>query len=112
MTRLTFSGHVEAGDAYRHKLDEDHGAILIGGQDVVAMIGEAHFTGPVTVAIADARFTAESLRADLGWGYSEYTPMDKDELRAGDVDLLSVLDRYAGQTITMWVADGPIDLSA
>lgn len=112
MTVLQFKGLVESGDAFRCDDEEEPGAVLIGDQDVVGLIAQTTFTGPVTVAIADQRFTGDSLTADLGWGYSEYTPMDADELRVGDHDLLAILDRHVGKEVTMWVADEPIDLGA
>jgi len=110
MTVLRFTGVVTEGDASRVSYDEDDGAIHIGDSDVIAGIDAAAFSGPVTVAIADERFTEDSLVTGLGWGYSEFTPLGDDRLTLGPHNLIEVLGRYVDQEITMWIADEPVDL--
>ena len=107
--KLKFSGKLELGDEYRVNYEEEEGSILIGGVDVIYKISETAFDGKVTVAIADKRFTGD-LSVELGWGYSEFTPMDPDALQVGDHDLIDILQRYAGQVVTVWIADEPINV--
>jgi hypothetical protein len=104
-----FKGKIEFGDSCRVGNDDLDGAIHIGGVDVIAELEPKEFNGKVTVAIADQRFTGD-LSVDMGWGYSEYTPMESDELTVGAHDILKTLRQYeAGQEITLWVADEPIN---
>ena len=114
---LKYTGVVEdVGDDCRCDGDvEGDGALSIGGVDFLSQVADHadKFTGPVTIAFADERFAGEGLAADLGWGYSEYTPVDSDLLgiRGSDVNLIEILrSRYVGYEITLWIADEPIDL--
>jgi hypothetical protein len=107
---LKFEGIVSTGDDYRCSDDDDkNGSVFIGNEDVVEKIENANFQKPVTVAIADERFSGD-LAVETGWGYSEYTPMDPDILIVGDHDLIDILARYTGQKITMWIADEPVNV--
>lgn len=108
MTVLKFEGEVTQGDACRVYDDEEPGAVRIGGVDLVNAVEDATFTGPVTVAIADDRFSGD-LVVDLGWGYSEYTPVDPDQLQVGPHDIIEILLTREGETVTVWVADEPIN---
>lgn len=105
---LKFSGVVEKGDGSRCS-DEPDGEIIIGGIDVVGKISDTGFNKDVTVGILDQRFDGE-LSVITGWGYSEYTPMESDELRVGDHDLIEILGRYEGEDITVFVADEPFNI--
>jgi hypothetical protein len=113
MKALRFEGLVQNGDycrvSYGDTDDDLNGAVHIGGVDVVDAIDEAKFTGLVTVGIADETFDGD-LFVDTGWGYSEYTPMDPDVLKVGGHDLLEILSRYEGKSITVWISEGPINL--
>lgn len=106
---LKFNGLVELGDPYRVDETDQDGSVIIGGKDIVHEIGIANFDKAVTVGILDERFDGE-LSVETGWGYSEYTPMDSDELRVGEHDLIEILGRYVGQTITMFIADEPFNI--
>jgi hypothetical protein len=115
MTVLKLTGQVQLGDAYRVDRDELDGAVHIGGVDVLKAVGEAFLDGrdngtipKVTVAIADERFTGD-LEYEYGWGYSDYTPMDPDELNVGPHNIIDYLTKLEGQTITLWVADEPFN---
>jgi hypothetical protein len=105
---LRFDGVVDAWG------DQPDGAerLTIGGRWVVSEINESFpFNTAVTVAIADERFTG-ALDADVGMrGYSEWTPGEPSQLTVGPHSILDVLQRYDGQTVTMWVADEPVDLA-
>lgn len=109
MKALRFEGEVTLGDTFRVYDDEEPGAIRIGGIDLVDAVDEAKFTKPVTVGIADENFDGD-LFVETGWGYSEYTPMDPDVLKVGGHDLLDILSRYEGKSITVWISEGPINL--
>ena len=109
MKALRFEGEVTLGDTFRVYYDEEPGAIRIGGIDLVDAVDEAKFTKPVTVGIADETFDGD-LFVETGWDYSEYTPMDPDVLKVGGHDLLEILSRYEGKSITVWVSEGPINL--
>lgn len=115
---LVFYGEVEGGDGYRIFEDEEEGAVLIGGRDVVGEIGALGFKGSVVVGIAKPDLAGVlvahgydgDIDTDMGWGYSEYTPMDSDLLKVGEHDLIEILDRYEGEKIILWISDGPINI--
>jgi hypothetical protein len=111
MTTLKFEGEINFGDGCRVAVgDELDGSIHVGGRDVIAEIEEANFCGPVTLGIANATFAGD-LFVETGWGYSEYTPVESDALKAGAHDIVGVLERYQeGDRITVWIADEPVDL--
>lgn len=106
---LKFEGKVEQGDSSRVSDVEENGAIIIGGVDIVGEISASNFRNSVTVGILDERFDGE-LFVETGWGYSEYTPMDSDDLKVGPHNLIDILLRYNGQEITMFVADEPFNI--
>lgn len=110
---LRFQGVVTLGDNYRVSYEgspcDKNGAVWIDDHDVVSEIEDARFSGPVTVGIADETFDGD-LFVDTGWGYSEYTPMDSDVLKVGGHDLIEILSRLEGKSITLWVSEGPINL--
>lgn len=108
---LIFNGQVTLGDACRCSEEGPDGSIFIGGIDVVSKIREnkENFRRKVTVGILDERFDGE-LFIEEGWGYSEWTPMDNDQLKVGSHDLIEIVTRYSGQSITMFVADEPVNI--
>ena len=105
--RIRFSGIVELGDECRCSDDVDNGAVRIGGVDVVQAICDRLSEGQrVTVAVADERFDGD-LAVCTGWGYSEWTPMEGDELRVGPHNIVETLSRLDGQHVNMFVGDEP-----
>jgi hypothetical protein len=111
VTTLHFHGEIRFGDSSRVSVDAaiPDGDIHIGGVDVLNAISGARFNNPVTVAITDERYSGD-LAYELGWGYSEYTPMDDDKLTVGPHNIIALLHRYEeGQIVTMWVADEPFN---
>jgi hypothetical protein len=112
MTILKFEGVVESGDVCRVSYgdDEKDGAVHVGGRDVVDEVHAVKWSGPVTVAMADERFEGP-VAGEMGWGYSEYTPMDPDVLTVGSHNVIEILLRHEGSEITVWIADEPIDIA-
>lgn len=108
---LKFDGPIQFGDSYRVDETEDalHGLVHIGGVDVLAAVAETRFSQPVTVALADERYSG-SLAYEIGWGYSEWTPVEDDKLTVGPHNILKILARYnEGEVVTLWIADEPIN---
>lgn len=107
-------------DPYRVDSDESgnkHGSVFVGEADLVEEIGSAFgpFMGweidrrrQVTFAFGDERFTGD-LSCGVGWGYSEYTPMDADKLLVGPHDILAILGQHEGKKATVWFADEPFN---
>lgn len=111
MTVLKLSGEVSCGDGYRCMDDGVEGAVAVDGRDVVELVEMVTWAGPVTFAFGDERWTGD-LQSALGWGYSEYTPMDADELFVGAHDILAILEGHAGKRVTVWFADEPFNTLA
>ena len=110
--KIKFNGPIQFGNRCRcgEGYHQPDASVLINGIDVVSAIHNAKFSGPVTIAISDERFSGD-LVTELGWGYSEWTPMDPDVLKIGEHDLLDILNRYSeGCVVTMWVSDEPINV--
>ena len=108
---LKFDGLIEFGDPYRCDEEEEalHGYIHIGGVDVLSAVENAQFKGPVTVAIADERYSGD-LAYEVGWGYSEVTPVEDDKLTVGPHNILKLLSRYGEhEIVTLWIADEPFN---
>jgi hypothetical protein len=105
--RLKFKGLVESGDDCRVEDEDKAGAIHIGGVDVVAEM--LNHTGRFTFAVADQTFDGD-LFVSEGWGYSEWTPMESDELKVGNHDLIEILRRYEGQEITLFAFNEPSNI--
>jgi len=107
---LKFKGKVETGDACRVS-DEKNGALFIGGVDVVDRVTDKWSSKTkVFVALGDSTFSGE-LFVECGWGYSEWTPMDSDELKVGEHDLIAEIEsRHNGEEITLWIGDEPINV--
>lgn len=111
MTVRKFEGQVHVGDPYRVSghLDGLDGAIWIGHDDLVFELDNTNFDGNVIVGIGDESFDGD-LFVETGWGYSEYTPVDPDQLKVGGSNILNILRGYEGEYITVWVSDEPINL--
>lgn len=125
MTAFVFVGDVwEAHDAYRvdnYLPVENTGDLWIGPVDFIAVLDDAKFNGPVIVGIGDERFitTADDFHVQMGWGYSEYTPMDPDSLWIESRplgwppvthDLLEIIRSHVGKQIVLTVSDEAINL--
>jgi len=107
MTQV-FSGLVEIKDGYRISDDGENGQIWIGGKDLLT---ELLFNSGTKVicGIMNDKFDGD-LFIDYGWGYSEYTPIDSDELKIGNTNILDILETHEGKHITFIISDEPIDL--
>lgn len=98
-----YEGIVNITDGFPQKL-------FIGETEILPDLEYKRYAGPVTVAIADQRFTGK-IDIDAGSpGYSEYTPGDPSYWRVGAHDILEILEGYQGARIAMWVADEPVNL--
>jgi hypothetical protein len=106
--RIKFKGIVTTGDDSRVSGEANNGAILIGGIDVVSEMYN-HRGECFTFGIADKRFEG-SIFVELGYGYSEYTPMESDTLKVGNHDLIEILRRYEGQEITLFAFNEPANI--
>ena len=106
MTILKFKGVVETYDFCLESAND----YSIGGVDFIAKIVATPFDSPVTVAIADERFTGDLDCSEGLQGYSEYTPGEPADLCVGPHNILKILDRYDGKEITLWIADEPINM--
>lgn len=109
--KLIFKGKVELGDEYRvgHN-DMFDGAVNVGGIDVIEEIYDTFNSNQkVTVGIANKDFDGE-LFVQCGWGYSEYTPMEQDELRVGEHNIIDILSDYEDEEVTLFISDSPINL--
>jgi hypothetical protein len=99
-------GVVSLGDASR-VTEGPHGAIRVGDVDLVAALEEKDaFSGPVRFQIeaVDGITTYEGeLSISFGGGYSEYTPMETDELHVGSVYVLGALEDHDGEEIEIKV---------
>lgn len=108
--KLKFKGKLEIGDGSRVLDDIPWGMIHIDGQDVLGEISDTFRNGEqVTIGLADETFDGE-LFTDIGWGYSEWTPMDHDNFFIGDHDFLNILSKHEGEEVTLFVADEPINV--
>lgn len=100
MTILRFEGIV----------DVDFDNLWIGERDVIVEIQKASFNAPVTVALADERFTGDLEIYDGSKAYSEWTPGDPAEFKVGGHDVLDRLEEhYNGKVVILWIADEPIN---
>ncbi len=110
MSKLVFQGVVALGDEYRVASEgEKDGAILIGDRDVINEVDDVKWDGPVTVAFADQHFTGD-LAIEMGWGYTEWTPMDPDKLCVGPHNIIELLTEHDGKEVTLWIADEPVNV--
>lgn len=100
MTILRFEGIVDA----------DFEGLSIGERDVIVEIQKTSFTGPVTVALADEKFTGDLEIYDGTSSYSEWTPGDPAGFFVGGHDVLDRLEEYYnGKVVILWIADEPIN---
>lgn len=100
------SGIVDSGDAWRC-MDGKQGAIFIGETDIVDEIYERKWA-PAVRAFINGTLVAEGPSvSEVGWGYSEYTPMDQDKCNVGTVNLIDELEKFVGKEVTLLVTDEP-----
>lgn len=105
--RLEFSGVVSLGDGYRVSDDGHNGAVRIGDVDVVDEIAEERWNGKSLKVTLDGEEIANGeCVAELGWGYSEWTPIDWDLLAVGECNLLVQLCAKEGKSVFLVVDDG------
>jgi hypothetical protein len=103
--RLEFKGIVETGDAFRVSEVNAHGAIWIGGVNVVDEIAEQKWAEAVRVLLNGELVANGNVVTELGYGYSEYTPVESDELNVGACDLIERLEALVGQEVTLVIED-------
>ena len=115
---IKFEGKVATGDSYRVSYGDDrNGSLWIGEHDIVEEVESAKWNGPVTCAVYGGSLLGDTawsgaLRIQQGWGYSEWTPMDSDELFVGPHNLLKIIGEMEGEDVTVWFADEPINVLA
>ncbi len=113
--RLEFKGVVGLGNPYRCDSGDVDGAIHIGDADVVDAIAEEKWTPPLLVTLNGKQIANGDCIAVTGWGYSEWTPMDSDELSVGDCDLIERLQALDGQEVHLVIEGSqpvaPLDTS-
>jgi len=109
--KLIFKGKVELGDDCRTGYNNlSDGAVIIGCIDVIKEVYDTFNSDQkVTVGIASKDFDGE-LFVQCGWGYSEYTPMEQDELRVGEHNIIDILSDYEDEEVTLFISDSPINL--
>ena len=103
---MRFAGLLELGDECRVCGWEDEGAIRIGGVDVVDAVFEEKWGGPLRVTINGQLFAEGLSDSALGYGYSEYTPLESDQWHVGERNVLDELQKYEGQEVVLEVTDG------
>jgi len=81
------------------------GAIRIGGEDVVDEIAEQKWDKAVRVLLNGELVANGNVVTELGYGYSEYTPVESDELNVGACDLIERLEALVGQEVTLVIED-------
>lgn len=107
MTKV-FKGIVTLGDSCRVSGEEQEGDAWIGGVDVITRL-EFLNGQKVIVGWMDKTFDG-ALFVETGWGYSEYTPMDSDQLKVGPHNLLAILREHEGKEVTLVVSTEPTNL--
>jgi hypothetical protein len=100
MTHYKVSGEVQLGDEYRC-CDEKSGSVHIGDIDIVDQIHEHKWQHDVVALVNGVAVARGKAVTEIGWGYSEWTPMDADCVRIDGVDLLDVLRTYEGKDVTL-----------
>lgn len=104
--RLELSGILTVGDPCRVSDDDsDNGAIHIGGVDLVDEVAERAWGDNVTVSVNGRQIGEGAIVADLGYAYSEWTPIDNDRLEVGSRDLLDDLRALDGKSVSVVVTD-------
>jgi hypothetical protein len=105
--RLEFKGVVTTGDCCRCSEDPDmqYGCAYIGGRDLVDEIAEEKWSDNVRVSLNGEDLANGTVVTGIGWGYSEYTPVDSDVAKVGECDLLDRLIALEGQEVHLIIED-------
>lgn len=120
--KLVFKGIVSWGDDSCRCDDlsdgEKEGTAYIGNVDVVGLVCDTWSSkkkvicGLATSTLVDiVNGNIEGdIDAEIGWGYSEFTPMDSDSLKVGSHDLLEILERHIGENVILWISEQPFNI--
>lgn len=104
--RLEFKGVVTSGDSCRcSESDEQMGDIYIGGSDICDEVNEQKWSDDVRVTLNGEVLANGTCVTHVGWGYSEYTPIDDDQVIVGSCDLLERLNGLVGQDVHVVIED-------
>lgn len=106
--RLEFNGRLSFGNEYRTNDDDaTNGAVFIDGSDVVASIAESDWDDDSAEAYLNGVKVAKGKAVtSIGWGYSEYTPVDEDVVQIGGFDLLkALLQLKEGEVVSLIIQD-------
>lgn len=103
MTHYKVSGEVSLGDEYRccYSEGEQCGSVHIGDIDIVDQIHEHKWQHDVVALVNGVVVASGPAVTEIGWGYSEYTPMDDDRVQINGIDLLDILRKYEGKDVTL-----------
>lgn len=106
MKRIHLTGVVACGDKYRVSYgEEDNGAIFINETDLVDEVAEHKWSEFVRVILNGKRLANGQVVAETGWGYSEYTAVDEDQVFIGHCNLLSELEDLEGSRVDLIIED-------
>lgn len=104
--RLEFKGLVTSGDSCRcSDQEEQMGDIYIGGRDICDEVNEQKWSDNVRVTLNGEELANGTCVTEVGWGYSEYTPIESDEITVGSCDLLDRLNGFVGQDVHVVIED-------
>lgn len=104
--RLEFKGVVTTGDSCRcDETAEQMGYIYIGGTDICDEVNEQKWSGDVRVTLNGEELANGTCVTQVGWGYSEYTPIENDTVIVGSCDLLERLHDLNGQDVHVVIED-------
>lgn len=101
---LSFCGTVEAGDSSRVYEEAPEGAIRIGGRDVVGEVMSADI-GKCRVPLNGNVIADGIAGVSLGWGYSEWTPIDDDSFSVEGVDVIEAVEKLKGQSVLLVIEE-------
>lgn len=104
---VEFRGVVTTGCRYRADTDQKLGSVFVGEADVVRSIDEADLKANVRVLIDGVKVAEGDVLSELGWGYSDYTPMDPDSCRVGGFDLVDELAKREGADVALRIEELP-----
>lgn len=104
--RFEVQGTVTCGDKWRCMVNgTKDGAIFIGNSDIIDEIHERGWGESVKAFINGNLVGQGKAFTELGWAYSEYTPMDDDECIIGDTNLIEFLEKLEGKEVTLVITD-------
>lgn len=104
--RLEFKGVVTTGDSTRcNDCADQMGDIYIGGSDICDEVNEQKWSSDVRVTLNGEELANGTCVTQVGWGYSEYTPVEDDVVIVGSCDLLERLRSLDGQDVHVVIED-------